>query len=57
MPCCVYGIYLGNFLSAYVGDSFPEVTGLKLKPTGMPDQKKTKKVSGNLNKYLKQRFI
>lgn len=51
MPCCVNGICSGNFLLAYVGNSFSEVTGLKLKPTEMPDQKKTEKVSGNRNKY------
>lgn len=51
MPCCVKGIYSGNFQLAYVGDSFSEVTELKLKPTGMPDRKKTEEVSGNRNKY------
>lgn len=35
------------FLSVYVGDSSSEVTGLNLKPTGMPDQKKNEKDSGN----------
>lgn len=51
MPCCVNGIYLGNFLLAYVDDSFSEVTRLKLKPTGIPDQNKTEEVSGKRNKY------
>lgn len=45
MPCCVNGIYSGNFLWAYVDHSFSEVTGLKLKPTGIPDQNKTEEVS------------
>jgi len=39
MPCCVNGIYLCNFLLADTGDSFSEVTGLKLKPTEMTKRK------------------
>lgn len=47
--CCWYSFR--QFSTAYVGNSYSEVTGLKLKLTGMPDQKKTEKVSGNRNKY------
>lgn len=45
MPCCVTGIYSGNFLLAFVDDSFSEIIGLKLKPIGISDQNKTEEVS------------
>lgn len=61
MPCCVNGIYSSNFLLAHVGDSFSEGIGLKLKSTGMPDQKKTVKSFKKQEQLSldcsKQRFI
>lgn len=48
MPCCVNGYHnvnSGNFLLAYLDDSFSEVMGLKLKTAGIPDQNKTEEAS------------